>query len=459
MLNLTKTKTTTKLHNGKRYTLKENGLPIGFGLFWQDAERKYIFAKVHGERFPCKTDDWRVAIEKVEAKRAEHDRRENGVVVGDVLVEELLNDLIEHYESLGRKRGDYKPATAYIGGTQIDMKDGIRETFGDLKAAKLQPMMYLDYRKKWELKYQAQGKTTDTVQYTIDHHLSYLKRALRIGIENRKVAATVPLPKIDKENSRKGTRPGIIVPGRADELIPLLPDWVQPIFVTCYATGIRKKEATFIHRSEINFAERLIHLRPDETKAGKARTLGVPKKYWSLIEAWEVRTRREHPKAEFLFHLDGVQVTEAAIDRAFNAVCETQGWHTKLVDQDGKQLHHKNGDLKWNRADMRWHDTRRTATTTVSNLEGLTDTDIHRTVGLTPETHIRYDKTQSAIKVRDAQDARDAQVPGTATNPSQAATVPGNGKRERLAELKAWFDDGLLDADLYKEQQRAIMAS
>lgn len=448
------------VYRGRKLPLKANGLPDGYGLYWVGSEKKYIYAKLHGVPFSCKTDDWRVAVDLVETKRAEHTRRENGIVVGDVLVKELLDDLIVYYGDLGKKRGDYRPDTAYIVTTQINMKNGIRETFEGLKASKLRHDMYADYRRKMVLAYEARGKKSDRVQNTIDHHLGYLKRALRLGIDHQKVDRDVPLPKIDKANSRNGTRQGFINLDTAEKVIPLLPDWVRPIFVTCLATGIRKREATFVHRSDVDLGERLIHLRASETKVGKARTLPIAKKYWSYISDWEEETRRTHPKAEYLFHHDGAQTDVADIDKAFHAVCEAQGWHTQVFDEEGRAVRQKNGDLKWDRKGMRWHDTRRTATTTVSSLEGLTNTDILRTIGLTAETHGRYDQTDSAKKVRDAQDAKYAkmnpELPTSTTSPSQPVT---GGKREQLALIKALFDEGLLDAEVYKEQQRAVMAS
>jgi hypothetical protein len=77
-------------YRGRSFNIKPNGLPVGTGMFWLNSERKYIYAKVHGKRFSCKTNDWKEALDRIEEKRAEHERQQNGVVMDDVLVSELL---------------------------------------------------------------------------------------------------------------------------------------------------------------------------------------------------------------------------------------------------------------------------------------------------------------------------------------------------------------------------------
>ena len=442
--------------------MKANGLPEGCGLYWlkvplKDGEQKYIYAKLHGERFSCKTSDWKEAVDFVEKQKAEWEKRENGSAIEDVLVGELLDDLIVYYEGLAQKRGDYQPKTAYIAKTQIDMEGGIRDTFAKLKVSKLRSQMYPEYRSKWEIEYAKQGKSTDQVQYTIDHHLSYLRRALRLGQQAipPKVRADVPTPKIDKNNS-KSTRDNIIALDTLDILIAALPDYLKPIFVCCYFTGMRKKEATFIHRSEVNSTERLITARAQQTKAGKARTSPIPMKYWPVIMEWEERTRREQQNAEYLFHLDGQQLKTTQIDDSFNDTCENLGWHKIVTDANGNPMRYGNGDFVYDRSAIKWHDTRRTATTTVSNLEGLTNTDILRTVGLTEETHLRYDKTQSAKKVRDAMDKQHEKPTAAVTGVD--VSVPGSiDKLAKLTELRSFHEAGLIDDAEYKEEKLRLI--
>lgn len=439
-------------HRGTRFTIKPNGLPEGYGLFWIDAEHQYIGCKIHGERFSCGTGDWKAAVDFAEAKRDDYDKRNNGVPIGDVKVKELLDDLIAYYEDRERKRGDYGTKTAYNAKSQIDMKGGIRDTFGNIKVSKLKPTMYTDYWRKWEIEYAKRGKKVEKVQNTIRHHLRHLGRALSLGKENFKAPENVPMPKPGKDD--ESDRHNCITFEQLDILLSDkgLPDHIKPVLVTCFFTGFRKKEASFIHRSEVDWSERLIALRANETKSGKRKTGTIPVQYWQWVMEWEERNRREFPKADYLFHLDGVQLTTDQIDNAFNATCERLGWHVPAKDADGNEIKRRNRTIKYDRSACRWHDARRTATTTVQNLENLTDVDRRRTLGMSEKTQVRYDQTQSALKVRDALDRKLGAAP-------QPATTNGNGtdKKAKLVELKSWFDHGLIDADEYKAEKARIL--
>jgi len=452
-------------HRGTRFYLKPNGLPEGYGLFWIDKEHQYIGCKVHGQRFACGTGDWKTAVDFADAKHAEYDKRTKGVNVEDVKVGELLDDLLRHYHDRATKRGAYAPRTEYNAKCQMNMKGGIRDTFGNLKVSKLKPTMYTDYWRKWESEYEKRGKKIETaeVQNTIRHHLRTLGRALTLGMENYKVPKDTPLPKPGKDAD--SNRNNCITFDQLDVLISDkgLPDYLKPVLVTCFFTGFRKKESTFIHRTQANWTERIITARALETKSGKEKPGTIPAKYWPVVMEWEERTRRDFPKVEWLFHLDGKQLTTADIDKQFNATCERLGWHVVMKDEEGNPIRRKNRTPKIDRSACRWHDARRTATTTISNLENLTDVDRRSTLGISPETQARYDKTNHAIKVRDALDRKFpvAPAPEPQAAPKPATNGNGNGadKTAKLQELKAWFDDGLIDADEYKAKKARILDS
>jgi len=151
-------------------------------------------------------------------------------------------------------------------------------------------------------------------------------------------------------------------------------------------------------------------------------------------------------------------LTTDQIDGAFNCTCERLGWHVPASDQNGEVIRRKNRTVKYDRSTCRWHDARRTATTTISSLENLTDVDRRRTLGISAETQARYDQTQSAIKVRDALDRKLGAESQAATNCS------GNGENATdwmtaLKELKSAFDAGLLPDEIYKAEVMRVMSS
>jgi integrase len=431
----------TAMHRGTKVTLKENGLPSGYGLFWTTrADQKYIYTKFDGQGLSCSTTDWHEAIDFVERLRGDRKKRESDIPAGNVLISELFDDHIASLQVKALKRGAYEPITARNTRKTIDKH--LLKPFGYLKASKLTSQHLTDYRMKRTAECVAAGKKSEDVQYTIDHELGYLRTGLNLGVQNGKVnKASIPFFKIDKANSRRGTRHGTISDEKFEILLNNLPVHIVPMFAFCMVCPVRKKEARFIHRSEINWTQRTIRLRPEETKAGKERTVGVPRHIWAHIMAWEERTRKEHPKAEFLFHADGRQLTTEQVDDPFNDTCEAQGWHVPLVGLDGKPIYDRHKNKTFDRSVVRWHDTRRTSATAFGNIEGITDVDRRRVAGMTESTQDRYDQNNSAIKIRDGLDRKYENI--------QPAVVAPVDKRSKLIELKALHVEGLIDADAY----------
>jgi integrase len=450
-------KTTKSIFKGREVRIKANGLPQGSGLFWLDSKRLYIYAKVQGERFSCGTNDWRVALDVIETQRAELEKREKGLVFADVRIGELLDDVVAHFEARGVMRGDYGTKTAYVARTTINMEGGVRDTFGKIKASKLVPADYTEYRLRWTANYVAKGKKADRVQNTIDHHLVHVRRAITLGIENRKVSKDTPLPKIDPKNSLAGAREGLITSDQAVALIETLPEWAAVAFAVCYSTSIRKKEATFIRRSETNLP--MINLRASETKQGKARTHGVPDTVLPLVNLWEAKTKRDYPKAEFLLHRDGAQLTVKELTDAFEKACESLGWHVPVLDDKGLPIVYMGEKVKMDRSKIRWHDSRRSAITEVSSLLTLSSQEVQKGMGISHETQAKYSQNQNAptliLAALNAKNAKAIDVVPAAP----VAVHAGTDKRSKLTELKALFDDGLIDGDEYKESKKALLAA
>jgi hypothetical protein len=454
--------TTKSKHKGREVRLKANGLPQGSGLFWLDSKRRYIYCKVKGDRFSCGTRDWHEALDFVEAERAKRAAREKGLVFGDVLIGQLLDDLLVYYESCGVKRGDYGTRTHEIAKSQINMRGGVRDTFGKLTVSKLQPHDYTEYRNRWTALYVSKGKKADKVQYTIDHHLALVRRAITLAIDNRKVSRDTAMPKFDKRNSISGARKGLITSDQAVALIGALPDWAAVAFAICQTTGVRKKEVTWVRRSETNLP--MIDLRASETKWGKARTHGIPDSVLPLVVEWEERTGRGNPKSEFLIHRDGVQVTVDELTAAFNQACDDLGYHVPVTNEKGMPVMYMNRLPKMDRSAIRWHDSRRSAITEVSGIVTLSSQDVQKGMGISSETQAKYNQNQNAPRaILAALNAKHTKVTAAAldaaTVPAVAVVPAATDKRVKLTELKALFEDGLIDADEYKDAKRLLLAA
>ena len=244
---------------------------------------------------------------------------------------------------------------------------------------------------------------------------------------------------------------------QAVALIETLPEWAAVAFAVCYSTSIRKKEATFIRRSETNLP--MINLRASETKQGKARTHGVPDTVLPLVNLWEAKTKRDYPKAEFLLHRDGAQLTVKELTDAFEKACESLGWHVPVLDDKGLPIVYMGEKVKMDRSKIRWHDSRRSAITEVSSLLTLSSQEVQKGMGISHETQAKYSQNQNAptliLAALNAKNAKAIDVVPAAP----VAVHAGTDKRSKLTELKALFDDGLIDGDEYKESKKALLAA
>jgi integrase len=211
------------------------------------------------------------------------------------------------------------------------------------------------------------GKTADRVQYTIDKEIGHIRSAYNRAAKDGLIPQSIiPVFNIEKKNATIGARHGTINDDQYATLMEKLPAHVSPILAFCEWTGVRKKEATFVHRCEANWEKGVVCIRPEESKKFKQRIVGIPQVIFPILWAWEQQTRNgPHRKADYLFHFDGERITVGQIDHAFNKTCEELGWHKPRVDEDGKIVKGKNGDTLYGRSPQ-WHDSRRAATTTVA---------------------------------------------------------------------------------------------
>src|SRR5947209_4293378 len=123
---MTAAKPTFCYYKGRRYEMKENGLPKGFGLYWFDPRpksekeadpdhgnrKKYIYTKLGGRGISCQTRDWKEAIDFVEEYRREDENQNKPV--GKLIINDLLDNYIKYLEHKNEARGEYRPKTAEI---------------------------------------------------------------------------------------------------------------------------------------------------------------------------------------------------------------------------------------------------------------------------------------------------------------------------------------------------------
>jgi hypothetical protein len=476
------TKIEFAMHNARKHEMKENGLPKGYSLYWHDPrppalraadpdpenKKKYIYVKWNGRPTTCRTRDWREALDFVEKLRREQESEQRRRPIAKLTINSLLDRYVQYLEDKNQARGKYKPETAQI--VKACAKSRLRPVFGTLRVDKLidMPEKIREYRLQRQTSLCLKtGKPANEVQYTIDHELGYLRAAYNRAVK-LKIIPKVIVPEfgIDKKNAHKGARSGMFTEKQKEILSEKLPRPLNLMLQFCLLTGARKKETRFILRTSVNWTERLVTLRPNETKADEqrgGRTLFFTQRLAALLEAWEQETKDHYNHAEYLFHLEGEQITDDLMEDLFNRTCEQLGWHVPKRDpKTGKILKDKKGRIRYLRS-PRWHDSRRNASTGTGKLEGVTETDVKRVHGMTDQTRMRYDQTQSAVAMRDAFDklegAPSATIPVEVVPKELVTEAPLVDEIEtKLIKLKTLFTKGLLDDVEFKEQKTRLLA-
>lgn len=107
---------------------------------------------------------------------------------------------------------------------------------------------------------------------TINRSLACLRRMLAIAREDGKIQ-TVPVIRLQKEPP---ARKGFVTQKQFDELIAALPTHLRPLITFLYWCGCRLGEARAIQWSQVDLAERLIRLEPEQTKNETARVIPLP---------------------------------------------------------------------------------------------------------------------------------------------------------------------------------------
>jgi integrase len=170
---------------------------------------------------------------------------------------ELLDDLLEY------GRANAKPSTVHI--WELVINANLRPFFGHVKAARLTTEKLKEYRRKRL----AEGRS----EATCNRELSTLRLALNRGRKCTppKVVAVPYFPMVAETNVRQG----FLTDEQYESLREALPDYLKPLFVTGYFTGVRLGELLVIDWDQVDWEQGFITLRAEETKSGHTRAVPI----------------------------------------------------------------------------------------------------------------------------------------------------------------------------------------
>ncbi len=220
-------------------------------------------------------------------------------IAAKVTCGELLDDLLEY-------AGDnIKSTTARV--WKLVIEATIRPFFGHLRAAKLTTEKMKEFRKKRS----DEGRSVSTS----NRELSILRTALNRGRKcTPPKVLTIPyFPMVAETNVRQG----FLTDEEYAKLRDALPEYLRPLFVTAYFTGVRLGELLSIEWRQVDWEQGFITLESERTKSGHARVVPILE---GDMEAWLRWSQENSDGCERVFHHDGIALKE--FRRSWQKACE-----------------------------------------------------------------------------------------------------------------------------------------
>jgi len=226
-----------------------------------------------------------------------------------VTVSELLDDLTADY----RANGQHMPTCNY-------RVAHLRKAFGNMRTSRIDS--------KTIAAYVADRTAQGVAVGTINREIAFLRRAFTLGYqcEPRKVDR-VPRIKLFKENN---TRTGFFEHEHYTAMLKALPDYLKPILVMGYWTGLRRGEIVSMRWQQVDLINGVLRLEAGTTKSGEARLVPLAPDLWECLKMQRERSRQDYPDCQHVFQYRGKPFKDFR-----------QGWdeavrRAGLVDENGK---------------------------------------------------------------------------------------------------------------------------
>jgi integrase len=207
--------------------------------------------------------------------------------------------------------------------------------FGDIRASSIDtPTVnrYIEMR---------QGEGAENA--TINRELTALKRmfSLAVSCTPPKVRQVPRITKL-KENN---VRTGFFEQQDYLKVKDVLPDYLKPIFITAYFTGLRKGELTSLTWDKVNLFDRKITLSAGTTKNDEARTIFLAGELYDTLREQYADTLKKYPNCPYVFHKDGQQLGD--FRKVWDHALRQSGYKPAFKCRDCGSMMQLDLSIKW----------------------------------------------------------------------------------------------------------------
>ncbi len=281
--------------------------PYGTGSLYLQGRRWYIQYYSNGKMFQesSRSTVKRVAEELLKQRLAQiqtgHFR---GVRQDRITFEELAADLLADYR-LKRRRS--------LRDAEARLRLHLRPFFGHLRALDVTTNLIHRYIEKRRGEGAADG--------TVAQELCLLKRMFNLGRQTtpRKVAETPYIPMPGQNN----VRIGFIEHEQYRCLRDALPDYLLPVFVMAYHTGMRKEEILSLRWVRVDLLGHRVRLEASDTKTGEGRIIPLTDELYETLILQHQRRATECPDCPYVFFRKGRRIGDFRC--AWHRACREAG--------------------------------------------------------------------------------------------------------------------------------------